>query len=202
MTESGSDNLTWHIVDRRDPIDFGVFKLRQHSASDPLNGEQRTFSVVDIPDWVNVIALTESDEVVAIRQFRHGVERVTLEIPGGVVEVGEEALDAAKRELREETGYVADDWSYLGRVEPNPAIQSNRCDLFLALDARPEAEVDFDPSEVIEVQCVPLVEFESLIRSGRVSHALVVAAFAHLLIRAGGWRRPCDDDADPRSSAK
>ncbi len=84
---------------------------------------------------MNVIALTDREDVVLIRQYRHGIGEVTLEIPGGLMDA-DEPLAAAKRELLEETGYRAEEWIDLGYVHPNPAIQNNRCYTFLALGAK------------------------------------------------------------------
>ena len=82
--------------------------------------------VLDCPDWVNIIPLTDDGQVVLIRQFRHGTQSVTLEVPGGVVEADESPEAAAVRELAEETGYVPERVKSLGFVSPNPAIQGNR----------------------------------------------------------------------------
>jgi len=126
---------------------------------------------------VNVIALTEKDEVVLIRQFRHGTAEVTVEIPGGLVDADEESRDAAARELLEETGFAGQAPVSLGSVEPNPAIQDNVCSTFLIRDARPVAPPRPDDMEHIQVWLLPLEEIDEWIRLGKIRHALVVAAF-------------------------
>lgn len=185
------DPLTWPIVRREGPThDFKVFTVDRHVATHPQTGAERTFSVVHSRDWVNVIALTPSDDVVLVRQFRHGTRAVTVEIPGGIVEPGESYLEAARRELREETGYTAERWIDLGVVEPNPAIQDNRCGTVLALDARRTSETAFDPGELIAVETTPLAEIAGRITRGEIRHTLVISGFFLLVNRAGGWRRP------------
>jgi 8-oxo-dGTP pyrophosphatase MutT (NUDIX family) len=146
--------------------------------------------VVDTPHWVNVVALTSEDQVVLVRQFRHGRESVTLEIPGGMVDVGESPLLAGQRELREETGYCSQHWIELGVVEPNPAFQTNLCWTYLALDVQRDSEIALDPGEVIEIELVSLSQIPQLISVGEIRHSLVVCGFFHLLQLAGGWRRP------------
>lgn len=177
--------LAWAPTTRDPVVDFHVFKVSRRRARHPRTGEERTFSVIESADWVNIVALTAAGDVVLIEQYRHGTETVTLEIPGGLVEPRESALDAARRELREETGYTAPTWRHLGFVEPNPAIQTNRCDTFLALGAARTDGVDFDPGEVIEVALRPLSAVPELLRSGAITHALVVAAFAHFSLEVG-----------------
>jgi ADP-ribose pyrophosphatase len=184
------EHLSWEVVAREDGHDYVIFRTRFHRSRHPTTGAERRFTVLELPDWVNVIALTPDDRVVLIRQYRHGTGRVTLEIPGGMVDAGEDDAAAAARELREETGYVASRWVRLGVTEPNPAIQPNRLWTWLALDAAVAADVALDPGEVIDVETAPLADVGAMLRDGRIGHALVVAAFAHLMLAAGGLRRP------------
>lgn len=157
--------------------DCRVFDLDRVLFEHPDGHEPRAFFVVDAPDWINVIPLTDDDRVVMVRQFRFGIEGFTLEIPGGMCDADEAPIDAARRELREETGYEARTFEALGWVHPNPAVQTNRCHTFLARGVRRVGDPTPDGDEDFEVSIVPCVEIPSLIAGGTITHALVVAAF-------------------------
>ncbi len=171
----------WPVVSREALGSFKVFSVRREILRSPRTGLPHPFYVLDCPDWVNVIALTDRNEVVLVRQFRAGTRTVTLEIPGGGVETHDgSALVAGRRELREETGHVARSWKRLGVVEPNPAILSNRCTTYLAKGCRPVGELIPDEGEDLAVELVPLARIPGLIRRGAITHSLVIAAFHFL----------------------
>lgn len=132
-------------------------------------------------NWANVVALTKNNEVVLVRQYRHGVQEILLELPGGVVDEGEDPLEGAKRELMEETGYSAGEIIEVGRLYPNPAIQENTLFCYLALNVEPTGEQHFDDTEEIEVQLVPLDELLEMVRRGEFKHALNVAVLFQAL---------------------
>ena len=134
--------------------------------------------ILELSDWVNIVALTPENKVVMIRQYRHGTKETGLEIPGGVVEGDDASMAvAARRELVEETGYEPEEMVFLGKVAPNPALQDNWCHSFLARGARPVREQALDAGEDIEVVEVGLEEISALIASGQINHGLVVVAF-------------------------
>lgn len=171
----------WKKISSKPLGDYRIFTIRQDRCLSPRTGQEHQFFILESRNWINVIPLTPEGNVVFIYQFRHGIAEVTLEIPGGIVDAEDSSsVEAARRELLEETGYAVDDVIHIGSVAPNPAFLNNRCDTFLALGARKISAPQFDGSEDIAVQEIPLPDVPSLIRNGRISHALVVAAFYHL----------------------
>jgi 8-oxo-dGTP pyrophosphatase MutT (NUDIX family) len=167
----------WPLVSSRPERLFRIFDLGIDRSVSPRTGEAHDFIVLESAPWVNVIALTDREEALLIRQYRHGIGEVTLEIPGGLVEDADGPRAAAQRELLEETGYRAQEWIDLGRVHPNPAIQNNDCHTFLALGAKPAESQSLDDKEDIEVVLRPLAEIPRLIREGAITHSLVICAF-------------------------
>ncbi len=173
----------WETLDTGDDIQRGVFALQEVVRRSPRTGRAGTYQILRIRDWANVIALTPNLEVVLVAQYRHGTNSVTLEIPGGVLEAGEAGTDCAVRELAEETGFTGEAPLLLGSVHPNPAIQDNVCTTWLIRDARETTSQTQDEGEDIVVVTVPLADIPGLIRDGRISHSLVVAAFHFLHLR-------------------
>jgi 8-oxo-dGTP pyrophosphatase MutT (NUDIX family) len=163
---------------------FSLEKSRRHEEGTEKSGD---FYVLSAADWINVIALTPENKVVLVEQFRHGSEDFELEIVGGLVDNDEAPKDAALRELREETGYVATDESevtLLGKVLPNPAFLNNTCYTYLVTNCKQEAEQKFDDHENIVVRLEPLEKIDDLIRTGHITHSLVVAAFMWMKLRS------------------
>lgn len=185
---SSDDDLRWRRGSRHPGSDYKIFTTHFVDASHPPTGKTKRFSIIEAVDWVNVIAVTPDDRVVLVRQYRAGSDSICLEIPGGMVDAGESPLEAAVRELEEETGFTATRWKPLGTVLPNPAIQGNRLHSFLALGAARTASQRLDTSEVIAIDVVPLAEVQEMLRDGRIDHALVVDAFAHLAFSQGTLR--------------
>ena len=168
---------TWKRKKSKEIADCRVFKVREDFCERVSDKLHSTFFVVENPDWVNIIALTKNNEVVLIEQFRHGTEEIILEIPGGMVDEDEEPLNAARRELLEETGFASDKFILLGKSRPNPAIQDNTIYHFLAVGCEKMAETAFDEHESGATKLVPSSEIENLIVGGNITHSLVIAAF-------------------------
>jgi len=167
----------WDIISSTRDNSYRVFSLRTDRARSPRTDQVHDFFILESSSWVNVIPLTADNEVVLVRQYRHGIRDVTLEIPGGLVEDGDTPETAALRELREETGYGASEIIPLSSVHPNPAIQSNLCFTFLATGVLPAGNQEQDEKEDIQVLLRPLAEIPRLIREGDITHSLVLAAF-------------------------
>ena len=153
-----------------------VFDVGSTQARSPHTGAQHTFYRIDSVDWVNVVAVTPNEHLVMVRQFRHGSRDVTLEIPGGMVDPGEAPVDAAVRELLEETGYRGSGAESLGTVNPNPALFGNRVHSYVVRDAVRVAEIDNGETEETVVELVPGHELDDRLRAGEIDHSLVVTA--------------------------
>jgi 8-oxo-dGTP pyrophosphatase MutT (NUDIX family) len=139
------------------------------------NGNLLDATIFEFHAWANVVAFTKNNEVVLVKQYRHGICDALLEFPGGVVEDGEDPMDGAKREFLEETGYSASRLIQVGQIYPNPALQTNTLHCFLALDAEKVGEQKLDAGEDIEVHLVPLDELVEMAKQGEFRHALMTA---------------------------
>jgi ADP-ribose pyrophosphatase len=161
-----------------------IFDLRRVRYRHPRRDREQDFVVLDAPDWVNVLALTPDGRLVLVSQFRFGTDDFSLEIPGGVLDRGEDPVAGGLRELREETGYVGKNARLIGRVHPNPAIQSNTCHVILIEHAAPVATTQWDHDEEMAISALPVDEVYALAHAGRITHALVLDA---LLFFAPIW---------------
>ena len=168
----------WPVIGSQSGPSFRIFSLRIDTARAPHTGKDHEFCVIDSPDWVNIIPLTSDKQVVMVKQFRQGIKKITLEIPGGMIEPGDSPEESAARELLEETGYKADALTHLGTVHPNPAFMTNRCHTFLAHNVQKfDGGEHFDETEDIEVELVPLSKIPTLIKEGKITNSLIVSAF-------------------------
>lgn len=173
---SSGDPSLWHRGGERLIASTRVLDLFSVSYANPTLGKQRDFVVARAPDWVNVVARTTDARLVLVRQFRFGTNTFSLEVPGGVVEKGEDPLVAGLRELSEETGYGGGAARLMGSVNPNPAIMDNRCHFVFVEGVVPTRPVHWDPDEEIQVSTAPEAEVLAWARSGRITHSLTVAA--------------------------
>lgn len=179
--EARSAPRAWERVASEHRPHMILFRPRYDTMVHPRTGARMQRLVLEVPAWVNVVALTPERELVMVRQFRFGTAALTLEIPGGMVDRGEDHRAAAERELREETGHTAERWRYLGCVEPNPAFQDNLCHHWLAEGARRTTEQCLDSGEDIEVETVVLERVRELVLDGTIRHSLVLTALARVL---------------------
>jgi 8-oxo-dGTP pyrophosphatase MutT (NUDIX family) len=162
--------------------------VRADSCRTPDGVEIAPFYVLEYADWVQVVALDDQDHVVLVEQYRHGLGIQSLELPtGGVEPEDANPVDAARRELAEETGFAADSWRHIATLAPNPANQNNWCHVVLALGARVSGLANDDPTERTRVVRVPVEEVVQLARSGAIVQALHVAALALALTEIGRW---------------
>lgn len=174
--------LDWSRVDSRYDAHAGLmlFEKRLDRMRNPRNGKIMDRLVLESVDWVNMVVVDRAGAVVMIRQYRFGAGYTTLETPGGMVDPGETSRAAAERELFEETGYRAQRWTYLGAVEPNPAIFDNLCHHWLAEDATCEAPQSLGEGEMIEVALMTPEAVRAAVVNGELRHALALSALSRV----------------------
>ena len=173
----------WELLKDKKLYETPIFSLHQLKLKPVKDQSNHPYYVLNAPDWINVIPLTLENEIILVEQYRVGIDETTLELPGGMVDSGENPLEACKRELLEETGYISDEWETLGKTSSNPAILNNFTHLFVASNCDFTGSNHPDGSEDIKVHKMPLKQFLSLVNDGTVHHAIVLAAVAQFLLR-------------------
>lgn len=191
MAEQPPAPQRWKRLGAREVARTRIFSVESVDFHHPKRAKPQDFFIINAPDWVNVVAVTPDGRLVLVRQFRYGTNDFSLEIPGGVIDPGEDPVAAAVRELQEETGYAGTGARLLGTVHPNPAIQNNRCHLVLVEQARPTAGLDWDPDEEFEIMALPVDEVYQLAYRGGITHAMVLDA---LLLFAPVWAKIKNDE--------
>lgn len=175
----------WKVVREEEKGDFEMFRVRAIHARSPRDGSVHAFHLADAPDGVAVIALTDADELVLVEQWRHPLQRVSVELPSGVLDGGEEPGAAAARELREETGYAGGGAECIGTVVVNPSWQNTRVHAVVIRGAAPAGEKELDAGEDTRVRRVPLGEARRMVLEGEIDSATAVAALALFFWRRG-----------------
>jgi 8-oxo-dGDP phosphatase len=154
--------------------------LRADDCTTPAGVRISPYYVLRYPDWAHSICLDQDNRVCVVKQYRHGASRVMMELPGGVVEAGEDPLMAAKRELLEETGIRATQWRACGNFSPNPATHTNRFHVFACRVQSIEAPHP-DASEEIQSGFLTLAQIRAAIDSGEFGQLLHIGALCRAL---------------------
>ncbi len=172
----GKEPARWTVEKEREVADCRVFRVITQTSRRESDGRESDWYVVDTNDFVNVVAVTAKDELVMVRQFRHGSGTFSLELPGGMVDDGEDPLSAGVRELQEETGFAGKGAAIFADCHPNPAIMNNRCHYVLVREVQQVAEVDWDENEEMAVVVLPMDKVRESCRNGEITHSLTLAA--------------------------
>jgi 8-oxo-dGTP pyrophosphatase MutT (NUDIX family) len=156
--------------------DLKLFRARWDEMQNPRNEKSHKMIVLQSKDAVNVVAVSPQKTIIFVRQYRFGIEDFTLELPGGLLNHDEEVEPAAKRELREETGYVSDRWEKLGGIASNPVFMDSYIFHYLAENAQARFELELDEGEDVEIVEIPVEKVKKMLNAGEFLHPHTVNA--------------------------
>lgn len=175
MEKTVNEERKWQILSTEYIIRRPWLTARRDRCRLPDGRINEEYYVLEYPDWVNVIAITEEGMVILERQYRHGLGKTCYELPCGVMEEGETPLEAARRELLEETGYAGGKWSHLMDLAPNPATSNNMTHCFVAEGVRKVSGQRLDATEDIEVYLKTPEYVRQLLSGNQILQALMAA---------------------------
>jgi len=178
------DPLPWECLDKEYLFRHPPWLVLRHQRFRlPTGREIADYWISEFPPWANVVAVTREDEFVFVRQYRPGIGAVHYELSAGVVEAGEDPEAAARRELREETGFEGGRWSVLTRLSANPALQDNMTTTFLAEGVERTGAPAPELTEDLRVHLVKVGDAIGLIDQGEMIQALHAAPLLRYLLR-------------------
>lgn len=174
---------TWEQLGSEPAFDNPQYRVRRDTLRLPSGRVVDDYLVGDLTDYALAVAVTPARQVVLVRQWKQGVRRITLELPGGMIDEGETAIEAAARELREETGFVAADLEHLGSFDVDASKASTQGHVFLAVGAERLHEPEAHEMEAPEVVLAPLSTLSELIDGGEICGGASVAGLLQALRR-------------------
>lgn len=170
-------NKKWQIIRSTFQANLRMFEARFDKLINPRNNKEIEIVVLAGDDAVNVVGITRRNTILLIEQYRFGIHDYTTEIPGGLIDKNEEPIEAAKRELREETGYGGSNWQYLGKIPQNPVFQDAYIHHFIALDIEKKYKTQLDDAEDISILELSIKEVREGLKRGAFQHPHTVSAF-------------------------
>ena len=171
ITEEGK----WKVLKSEYLFKRPWLTVRRDCVELPDGRQNPEFYVLEYPDWVNVIAITEDGQFVMERQYRHGLGKTCFEISAGVMEKGETPLEAAKRELMEETGYGEGEWTNIMNVSGNSSTTNNISHCFVAKGVKKISGQHLDSTEDLEIVLLSREQVKDLMVNDQIRQSLMAA---------------------------
>jgi 8-oxo-dGTP pyrophosphatase MutT (NUDIX family) len=186
MVMKTDEQLKWKLLSSEYLFKETWLRARRDTCEKPDGRIVENYYVMEYPEWVTALPITENNEVILVKQYRHAIKQVDFEIPGGCVDASDKSYEEAiRRELLEETGYAFDQAEYLGDTSPNSSTNANWMHMFLLTGGKKVQQQQLDANEEIEVMLVPLNEFIKLLLSNKLVQAMHVTTIFFALYKLG-----------------
>lgn len=174
--------MRWQIKSSKNIVKDKWISLRSDECILPNGKLIEPYYVLEYSNWVNIVPVTKNNEIVMIRQYRHGIKDTILELPCGSIEPYDKSpLEAAKRELLEETGFGSDDFTQLCKLSPNAANHTNISFSFIALNTVCLKNQNLDETEQIKVVILPIQDVNTMLENNKILQCLHVSALFYAL---------------------
>ncbi len=177
--------MKWKVLESEYLFKKPWLTIRKEKCETPKGTIIPSFYINEYPDWVHAFALTEDNKVVLVKQYRHGIGEVGIELPGGVAEDGETHEIAVRREMMEETGYEFETVQYLGKICANPSTTNNFMHMFLATGGKKVAEQKLDETEEVDVLLLSVEDVKQLMKENKIMQSLHVNCIMYALEKIG-----------------
>ena len=176
--------MNWKILSSEYLYKASWFTIRKDICETPGGKIIDPYYVYEFPTWVSALAITEDNKVVMVRQYRHGIQETIIEIPGGCVDDSDKDFESAiARELLEETGFAFNNYTYLGKISPNPSTNNNWMHMFLATGGKRVSDQQLDHNEEIEVELIELEDLRKLMEKNEIKQALHLSTIMYGLAK-------------------
>lgn len=173
----------WKVLETTPLFESGLFSLVSERCLLPDGRELPKYFVMEFTDWVNILPVTPQGQVVLVEQYRHASQRNHLEIPGGAIDTRDSSgpLEAARREMLEETGYDSGEIVHVASHYPNPALQRNQMHTYVAFDSELVQAQDLDEFEALEVRLCSIDQLEKHLYEGDIDHSIMMASLLRIM---------------------